>query len=431
MGQQRGLWAAIAIALVLAGAVFWSLEDEKKNADKPPERADAPRIFDIPEDQFKKIELARPAENSTVVLERDGAGWKITAPEAFRAEADTVNAAVKALSSLTSAKLVDEKATDFNAYGFNAPRLVLTITKKDGQTHKLEVADENPTTSDYYARVAGSPKLYTLANFSFTSFDKRLNDLRDKRLITVDDAKLTRFEYASAKGDAVEFGKNATNEWQIVKPKPMRADSFAVEEMVRKIKEAKMDLAAPPLDAKLFDGATAVATVKLTDAAGTQTLEVRRAKDDAYVKSSVAPGIHKAAKDVADSLDKTLDQLRQKKILDFGFSDVTRLEYRDGTVSGTFERKGSDWQRAGKKVENVPVLIDKLRDLTTLRFLESGMNPPLVEATVVSNEGKRTEKIQISKSGNMYVAQRVGEPSLYEIDGKLIEDMQKAAAAIK
>ncbi len=64
----------------------------------------------------------------------------------------------------------------------------------------------------------------------------------------------------AAKGPAVEFGKNGQNEWQIVKPRPLRADGSAVDGLVSKLKDAKMDLTDEDA-AKKFAGATKVATV--------------------------------------------------------------------------------------------------------------------------------------------------------------------------
>ena len=44
----------------------------------------------------------------------------------------------------------------------------------------------------------------------------------------------------------MEFGRNAQNEWQIVKPKPQRADNGQVEELVRKLGDARMDTQRRP-----------------------------------------------------------------------------------------------------------------------------------------------------------------------------------------
>jgi hypothetical protein len=76
-------------------------------------------------------------------------------------------------------------------------------------------------------------------------------------------------------------------------------------------------------------------------------------------------------------------------------------------------------------------LIDKLRDLAAVKFVEKGGGQPLFEATVTSNSGKRVEKVTITKLGDQHFAQREGEPSIYELDGKAVGELTKAAADVK
>jgi Domain of unknown function (DUF4340) len=272
----------------------------------------------------------------------------------------------------------------------------------------------------------------TVGTFTKTSLDKRPDDLRDKRLLTFDSDKLSRVEL-TAKGPAVEFGKNGQNEWQIVKPRPLRADGSAVDGLVTKLKDAKMDLSeADPSNAaaKKFAVATKVATVTVTDAGGTQTMEVRRDKDkNVFVKSSAVEGLYKANADLADALEKGVDDFRNKKLFDFGFSDPSKVE-----VKGTgYTKVGDKWTANGKTMDNssVQTLIDKLRDLAATKFAEKGGGEAIMVASVVSNSGKRNEKVSISKQGTQYFAQREGEPSIYELDSKVVEELQKAAADVK
>ena len=80
----------------------------------------------------------------------------------------------------------------------------------------------------------------------------------------------------------------------------------------------------------------------------------------------------------------------------------------------------------------VQSLIDKLRDLSAIKFVETGFTaPPLIELTVTSNDGKRVEKVQISKTGNQYFAKRENEPAIYELDSKAVDELQRAAADVK
>jgi hypothetical protein len=76
-------------------------------------------------------------------------------------------------------------------------------------------------------------------------------------------------------------------------------------------------------------------------------------------------------------------------------------------------------------------LIDKLRDLQATKFLETGYTTPVLEATVTSNDGKRTERVLISKTGDNYFAIRENEPAVYGLDAKAVADLKQAAADVK
>jgi hypothetical protein len=79
----------------------------------------------------------------------------------------------------------------------------------------------------------------------------------------------------------------------------------------------------------------------------------------------------------------------------------------------------------------VQAIIDKVRDLSASKFVDSGFTTPVIDLTVTSNDGKRTEKVLISKSGDNYIAKRENEPSLYQLDSKPVEELQKSAAEVK
>src|SRR5581483_6798590 len=306
----------------------------------------------------------------------------------------------------------------------------------NGKSDELVFGDDVPAGSLVYARAGTDPKVYAVSSSVKSSLDKSANDLRDKRLLTFDSNKLTGIELVSAKSD-LAFGKNNANEWQIVKPQPYRADNFQVEELLRKLTDAKMDLSSSADDAKKVDAGYAsgqpVATAKVSDSGGTQTLEVRKNKDDYYAQSSVVKGIYKISSDLGKELEKPLDDFRNKKIFDFGFSDPTKIEVQQAASDKVYLKSGTDWKLNGKTMDagSVQALIDKLRDLSAAKFVSTGFTTPDLSVTVTSNDGKRIEKAEFSKSGSGYVTRRQNEPALYQLDAKAVNDILESGNSIK
>lgn len=435
MSLRRLLIAAVLLAL-LAGGVYWSNREKKAEAAKPAVGA-APKIVSIPDDQIKQIELAKKGAEPVILDRVDSSKWKITAPKPLPADNDAMSSLASAVSSVTADRVIEDKATDLSPYGLNAPSLTVTVTKKDNKATKLLLGDDTPTGSDVYAKVEGDPRIFTVESFVKTGLDKTPADLRDKRLITEDSDKISRVEL-TAKNQTIEFGRINQNDWQILKPRPLRADGWQVEELVRKLTGAKMDTSVSEADAKkavaTFAGATSVATAKVTDSSGTQTLEVRKDKDKNYwAKSSVVEGVHKVTAELGDGLDKSLDDFRNKKLFDFGFSAPNKLEIQQGAKTASYQKSGEKWMSGSTEMDSTSVnaFIDKARDLSATKFVDSGFTKPEIELTVTSNDGKRVEKVSISKNGNDYFAKRENEPAIYELDAKTVQDLQQAANDIK
>src|SRR5579862_2431268 len=431
--KPRGLLAAVIILAALAVALYWSNRKQKAEAAKPATDTTT-KILNIPEDQIKEVTLKKSGGDATVLQKGDDGKWKLTAPKPQRADQDTVKTLVSTLSTLNADKVVEDKATDLSPYGLNSPNLDVTIVKKDGKAQDFLLGDDTPTANGAYVKLAGDPHVYTIATYVKTSIDKSPNDLRDKRLLTFDQDKLTRVDLQPAKGEAIEFGKNNQNDWTILKPKPLRADGSQVEELIRKLKDAKMDATISDEDAKKaaagFASGSKLAVVGVADAAGTQQMEVRQDKDkNYYAKSSAVDGIYKVTADLGGGLDKKVDDFRNKKLFDFGWTDPNKIEIG----KNTFEKSGEKWMSGAKQMDppSVQSVVDKLRDPTASRFPEAGGGTAVLDITVSSNNGKRVEKVSITKIGEAYLAKRENESSIYQLDNKAVEDLQKAVNEVK
>ena len=430
--KPKGLLVAVVLLAVLGGAVWYS---NKKQAQKEKAPSDtSPKVVSIPDAQFREVRLQK-AGAEPIVLNRDSGKWALTAPEAYPADPDASSSLVSTLSSLTADKIIEDKPTDLASYGLANPSLKVQVKEKDGKQVELAIGDDAPTGSGVYAKVSGDPRVYMLATYLKTSLDKTVNDLRDKRLLTFDSDKLTRLKLA-AKGPVIVFGKNGQNEWEIVEPRPLRADSSQVDNVLGKLRDAKMDLSTTPEEAaKKFTTATTAAIAQVTDNSGSQTLEVRKDKDNNYyARSSAVAGVYKVASDIGEGLNKSLDDFRNKKVFDFGFTDPSMVEIKIGSgASVTYGRTDKTWSAGTKNMDDASVenLIDRLRDLTATKFADQGGGETVFAARVISNNRKRDERATITKLGDRYFAQREGEPSIYELDAKAVQDLIKAAGDVK
>jgi hypothetical protein len=229
--------------------------------------------------------------------------WQITEPKPYRADQEAVAGVLSTLSALSADRVVEDKAADRKQYGLEEP-----AAEVDVGTRQLMLGDDTPAGGDVYVAVAGDPRVFTVSSYTKTSLGKSLNDLRDKSLLTLNPDKVSRVELLK-KGQDLEFDRTKDG-WQILKPSASPADATAVNDLVRSLTGAKMDLSAV---ATGFAQATPIGTAKLTGDSGVQILEVRKNKDDYYAKSSATEGTYKVDSTLGQAFDKKLDDFQTKK----------------------------------------------------------------------------------------------------------------------
>ena len=423
--KAGGLFTAIGLLAVLGGLIWWSNKHPTVDTKSTPPAG--PKLISVDAKQIDDIKILKSG-SEPIELAKLADSWEMVKPMPMHADQDAVGMITSNLATLNADRLIDEHPGNLGDFGLANPAIEVDFTVKGGKSQKLLIGSDTPANTGTYVKLEGDPKVYTIPIFTKSFFDKIPVDLRDKRLLTFNQDKLTSVSVAG-KGAAVEFGKNAQGDWQITKPKPMRADTLLVDDLIRKLKGANMDISSTDAPEQ-FAKADKIGTASTTDNSGTQTIEVRKNKDNYYAKSSAVTGIFKlAGSDLGDAFTKGVEDYRNKKLFDFGFNEVSRLE-----VNGTAYLKSTDkWISGSNQYDaaSVQSVVDKLRDLTSTKFSDKMAGTQALTICVISGDNHRTEKVTFSKDGDSYDAQRDGEPAVYVVDAKDFDDLRKAITGIK
>jgi hypothetical protein len=273
-----------------------------------------------------------------------------------------------------------------------------------------------------------------MGSFNKNSFDKRVNDLRDKHLLRFESEKLSRVELNVPGKTLIELGRTGSNEWQIVRPRPMRADGFQVDELVRNLRDAQMDANADAKQAaSAFGSGRLVATAKVVSPDGEGTFEVRESKGEYYARSNMVEGAFKISMDTGTGLNKSLDDLRSKKIFDFSFDDPNKIEFNDNGKLQIFEKSGENWTSGGKTMDSISVqnLVDKLRDFGIAGYEAPAVAQAEITITVVSKNGSRTETVEMQAKGTDWSARRMGSNETYRVTGTDITSLRQAVSGVR
>jgi hypothetical protein len=433
--KMRQLLVATAVLAALAAGLYWS-NHRKTAADSAvatPSVSNA-KVISLNQDNISKLEIKK--KDADVVLDRvSAANWKITSPKPLVADQSSISTILYNLSPMDGATLIDDHAADLKQFGLTDPDATITATLKDGKSQTVLVGDETPTGDAAYVMVSGESKVYSIPKNTKANLDKSLTDLRDKRLMPVDFDKLTSVEINGGKLHLTFASEDG--QWTVRSPANLRGDTSKMEAIIEKLRTVTMDPSAPEADAKkaasLFASGTPIATIKATDASGTQELQVRKAGDAYYAKTSAMDGVYKVPNELGDAINKDAEDFREKQVFDFGADDPDKIEFHDGPKAYFLTRSGEDWWSDGKKMDPVAVqeFLRSIRTLTATKFASSGFSSPAISVVATSKDGKHIEKVDIAKSGNDYLAKRAEAPALFVLDSKAVEDIQKAAGDLK
>ena len=436
MMKMRQLLIATVVLAALGATLYWSNHRKPANdsVSASPSAANA-KVISLTQDDISKLEVKKK-DGDDVVLNRVGAAnWKITLPKPLVADQESVSSILYNLSPMDGATLIDEKPADLKQFGLAEPEAQVSATGKDGKTQTILVGDETPTGDSAYVMLSGDSKVYSVPKNTKTNLDKGLKDLRDKRLMPVDFDKLSSMEINGAKLH-LTFGSD-DGQWTVRSPANLRGDTSKMETIVEKLRTATMDPGTSDADMKkdasLFASGAPIAAVKATDASGSQELQIRKTGGGYYAKTTAMDGVYKVPNELGDAVNKDAEDFREKRVFDFAEADPDKVELHDGSKAYFLTRSGEDWWSDGKKMDALSVqeFLRSIRTLTATKFATGGFSSPALSLVVTSKDGKRVEKVDISKGGSGYLAKRADGPALFNLDAKAVEDLQKAAGELK
>jgi hypothetical protein len=430
------LLIAVVVLVALGGFVYYTEENPPADDD---ERV---KIVDVEQDDLQEVSIARPGNDTLTVKRGEDEKWQFAAPSAIPADDSAVGSMLNSVSPLQSDRMVQEEVTDWTPFGLEGDgTLRIDLKAKEDKSYRVIFGSDTPTGSGVFARLDGDPRLFTVYSYVKSGFEKEVFDLRDKKLLRLDGEKISRVVVKVGER-TLEFGKSGDDAWQILEPKPLRADNFTVGDLVRAVENGEMSsvLAEASQPANEYSFQRPLAVVEVTDESGVHTLTIAKDKADKhYAKSSDLEGVYEVSSTLAEALDKPLDDFRNKKLFDFGFTDPAAIQVRDGETRLNIAKKDDQWILSSDgdrelESEKVQALLDDLRALRAESFPSDdesdqgkyGLTDPAIEAEVIQAGDGGTEKVVLSSPAEEKVyGARVGQSTTYELEKSDVEDLRK------
>ena len=443
---MRGLrsFFGLVVILVALGAYLYFVDSKRTPGDEGPKKE---KVFNVEADKIEEISIKAESGEQTT-LRKTGTDWQIVSPAAAKPDTSEVSGLTSNLSSLEIQRVVDENPPDLKEYGLANPRVEVAF-KTGGQSHTLQIGQKTPPGSDLYAKRGSEKKVFLIASYLDSTFNRKTFDLRDKTALHVDRDKVDNLEVITPER-TMRFAK-ADNEWRLTAPTAGRADFSAVEGLAGRIAGLQMkSVAADTADAKKFALEKPAATVRIGTGSSQATLAIGgKAEDGVYARDLSRPIVFTIDATLLDDLKKDPFQYRQKDLFDARSFNSTRLEIVRAGQAHVFEKTKSK-NKEGQEEEKWRQVSPQARDVdqTKVESLLSAITgaqataagtdaakpalaKPELTVAIKNDDGKKEDRVTLARSGKTAFASRASEPGPVTLDVSTVDSIVKALEELK
>ena len=430
---MRGLRSFIGLLAILIalGAYLYFVESKRDPMDTGETRE---KVFTVEAEAIEEVSVkAESGERTT--LRKSGSDWQVVEPSAAPADATEISGITSNLARLEQERLVEENPGDLAEFGLAEPRIEVGF-KAGANEGRLLIGSKTPTGADLYAKTAASPRVFLVASYLESTFNRKPFDLRDKRALAFDRDAADALEILT-EGRTLSFAKK-DGTWQIVQPEAPRSDSAAIEGLLSRISSLQMQaIPDAPGNTGLDKPA---ATVRIGTGSAQSTLLIGGAAGEGavYARDASRPAVFTVDASLLEELKKDAGEYRQKDIFDARAFNTTAIEVEKGAEKLVFEKKDDKWYQsspAAKEADagKVDSLLSSLTSARADRFAAGLPANASTEAvvTLTSDEGRKKERVTFSRSGSDVFAHRDGTPGAAQISSDVLDGILKAIEALR
>jgi hypothetical protein len=439
------LLAVFAVLLVVV-LVF---ESRGKKAAAAKEKEDL--LVSLTAADIQKIELKK--EDGTIVLQKDDKGeWRLAAPLEAKADGSEADGLASSFASLRIDRVVEKEAKDLKAYGIPEREVSLWVKGKASPV-KILIGMENPLDKSLFAKREDDPRVVLLASYLKTTLDKKAFDFREKEIFkfTTADVKTVRVK---AKGVSWEAAREGDG-WLLTSPVRAVAAKTKVDSLLDSLSgiKAKEFLSETKLSADVkklgLDHPDSEVTLVMPTANKEVVFSLRKEGDKSFVMTSQSNKIIAFEGSLLADLEKKVDELREKKVVDFASWEADKVSVKKGglELSASKEKvKDVDTWLLGTAAKDtadgtkVEAFIRRIEGLEAAAFVDNpkslaeyGLDKPAAEVRVRTKgvDNKIAEvALLVGKEDpakKQVVVKNVKLDYLFRVDSSFLQDFPKEA----
>ncbi len=331
MKKGRSTLILFGIFVVLFAAVYFF---EIKGGEKRAKTSKlASQLFQTEKDNVKQLILS--GDYGEITCEKDGVEWIITAPVLAQGDAQSIESNLDLILGTSIERKIADSTADLSLFGLLEPRGKVQVVTQNGKHTIVLIGDENPTGDLIFVKYPDDNAIYTTNKSLWTYANKKLYDLRDKKIMHFNLDEVRKISITSQVKGKVSLEKVA-GKWQIVDPVNLPANDSEVKSLLTRLStgRAKEFIDEEPDDLKKYGliNPSVMITLEIGKSlARTSFLVGDTATNDGggfYAKEETRRPVFTVEKWTVDGITKSAFDLQDKKLLGFDNQKCDRIVWQ-------------------------------------------------------------------------------------------------------
>ncbi len=376
MKWVKNLLLFLLLLILAAYVYFYEIKGGEKR-EQVKQQADL--VFQFEPDSVKSLEVRSALAN--FFFRREGEQWQILKPVITDAEKSTISSVLSTLKGLKKEREFNIKPDELKSYGLVGTSMLVLFELTDGKRDSVRFGDDTPIGSNAFANKVDTV-VFMIPNYAKRNFIKALFDWREKSVTKVKQAEVKELILQNPQGkfQLVKEG----SDWQMKSPLSTRADNSVVSSILSKMEFGRATGVASetfdqPAQYRLNKPAYQVEMlVGEAKAEDRKSIIISNLKENvAYVKDMSRPQVFTVDSLFIKEINKSLFQLRYKKIAEFDRDGADSVVVNQGDSIFIFSKDTSSaWYLSGNKrvkTWKMNSLLTTLNNLSAKKFLRENV----------------------------------------------------------
>lgn len=178
--------------------------------------------------------------DETIVLEKSGDDWMMTAPVNTRGNLGKITSLLNTITGGFTSEFIEDNPENLEKYGLNPPRKTITFTQRTKGEVSLFIGKTLPgEDGKYYAKESLSPAIFITDNIILKAINAPISDYYDKKVLDFDEEMMDELKIHFAIEPKLDMSasKDEKGNWAVtLNDSTINDKSEKIEQLIRTLK---------------------------------------------------------------------------------------------------------------------------------------------------------------------------------------------------